>query len=332
MKKSTRLWQHPAAGLGVIMLALVGCATSIPPAPCQSSLAAPGPEQIFATPEQAANALAEANRSGDKTALLKILGMQGSKIISSGDPVADKESRDSFVAAYDKAHSIEDGDHGRKTLVVGDEEWPLPIPLVHVMAADKVVGGWQFDTSAGEQEILNRRIGRDEIYAIQIVRIYVQAQHEFADQHYLPNGESEYARHFLSRKGKHDGLYWPVKAGEAESPLGPLVADARAEGYGIGHTHPKRHPYHGYYYKILTAQGDNASGGAQNYIHNGHMTGGFALIAFPDKYGDTGIMTFIVNQNGIVFQKNLGPDTLRYADQITAYDPDSSWSITTLTP
>jgi hypothetical protein len=307
-----------------VMLALAGCAMS-PDAP--PVLASPGPERVFATPQQAADALADANRRDDKAALLAILGPDGEKLISSGDKVADRESRAAFVKAYDAAHDLEPADADQQTLIVGTEEWPLPIPLVHV------TGGWQFDTSAGAQEILDRRIGRDEIFAIQICRVYVEAQREYAAQHPLPDGSMEYAQHFISRPGKRDGLYWPTKPGEPQSPFGPLVADARAEGYGTGkkHGHHPR-PYHGYIYKILTAQGDNAAGGAQNYIAHGHMTGGFALLAFPARYGDTGIMSFIVDQNGVVFQKNLGPDTKTVAAQMTSYDPDADWDVAKLTP
>lgn len=306
------------AALGAVMLMISACATTSP----SSSLAARGPEQVFETPQQAADALADANRTDNTSTLLKILGPNASKIISSGDPITDKEHRARFIAAYESAHTFESSGDNREVLVVGEEQWPLPIPLVRVAE-----NGWQFDTEAGEQEILNRRIGHNELNVIRICRSYVEAQREYAAQHHAPHELLEYAQHIVSTKGKHDGLYWPVKAGEDESPFGPLIAHAQAKGYTAGKIDNKQQPYHGYYYKILKQQGSHAAGGAKHYIVHGHMTGGFALIAFPARYNDSGIMTFIVNQNGIVFEKNLGPQTEKYVTRITRYDPDESWQI-----
>ena len=296
-----------AAAMGLIAFAAV------------SPLAAAAAQKTFATPTAAVDALIAANRGNHIGKLLNILGPQSAELIYSGDPIADRRGRERFVAAYDKAHKLErDGDN-KAILIVGEDEWPLPIPLIRTRAR------WRFDTKAGAEEILNRRIGRNELTVIEVCRAYVAAQREYATKNLGPDGSAEYAQHFMSTIGERDGLYWPVKAGEEESPLGPLIARARTAGYRPGTPHLKPRPYYGYYFRILTQQGQNAPGGARNYIVNDHMTGGFALIAYPATYADSGIMTFVVNQDGIVFQKNLGPDTAGIARQITRYDPDASW-------
>ncbi len=296
-----------AAAMGLIAIAAV------------TPLAAAAPQKTFATPAAAVDALIAANRGNHLGRLLAILGAEGARLIHSGDPIADRRGRRLFVAAYDEAHKLERDGDSKATLIVGTDEWPLPIPLVRVHAR------WHFDTKAGADEILNRRIGRNELSVIEVCRAYVAAQREYAGKKLGPGGSAEYAQHFMSTIGRRDGLYWPVKAGEEESPLGPLIARARAAGYRPGTPHLKPRPYYGYYFRILTEQGQNAPGGAKDYVVNGHMTGGFALIAYPATPGDSGIMTFIVNQNGIVYQKNLGPDTTRIAAAITQYDPDGSW-------
>ena len=296
-----------AAAMGLIAFAAV------------SPLAAAATQKTFATPEAAVDALIAANRGNHIGKLLDILGPQSAELIHSGDPIADRRARERFVAAYDKAHKLERDSDNKAILIVGEDEWPLPIPLIRTRAR------WRFDTKAGAEEILNRRIGRNELTVIEVCRAYVAAQREYAAKNLGPGGSAEYAQHFMSTIGERDGLYWPVKAGEEESPLGPLIARARAAGYRPGTPHLKPRPYYGYYFRILTQQGQNAPGGARNYIVNDHMTGGFALIAYPATYADSGIMTFIVNQDGIVFQKNLGPDTASIARQITQYDPDATW-------
>lgn len=296
-----------AAAMGLIAFAAV------------SPLAAAATQKTFATPEAAVDALIAANRGNQIGKLLDILGPQSAELIHSGDPIADRRARERFVAAYDKAHKLERDSDNKAILIVGEDEWPLPIPLIRTRAR------WRFDTKAGAEEILNRRIGRNELTVIEVCRAYVAAQREYAAKNLGPGGSAEYAQHFMSTIGERDGLYWPVKAGEEESPLGPLIARARAAGYRPGTPHLKPRPYYGYYFRILTQQGQNAPGGARNYIVNDHMTGGFALIAYPATYADSGIMTFIVNQDGIVFQKNLGPDTASIARQITQYDPDATW-------
>jgi hypothetical protein len=296
-----------AAAMGLIAFAAV------------SPLAAAAAQKTFATPTAAVDALIAANRGNHIGKLLDILGPQSAELIHSGDPIADRRARERFVAAYDKAHKLERDSDNKAILIVGEDEWPLPIPLIRTRAR------WRFDTKAGAEEILNRRIGRNELTVIEVCRAYVAAQREYAAKNLGPGGSAEYAQHFMSTIGERDGLYWPVKAGEEESPLGPLIARARAAGYRPGTPHLKLRPYYGYYFRILTQQGQNAPGGARNYIVNDHMTGGFALIVYPATYADSGIMTFIVNQDGIVFQKNLGPDTASIARQITQYDPDATW-------
>jgi hypothetical protein len=265
-------------------------------------------------------AMVAASRENSEPRLLAILGADGGELIHSGDPVADRRGRQDFVTAYDQAHRIELKGQEQAELIIGKEEWPLPIPLVHE------AGGWHFDTAAGKEEILNRRIGRNELKVIEVCREYVRAQREYASLKI--GGQSAFAQKFTSAGGQQDGLYWPAKAGDRQSPLGPLVAEARASGYTTGsdsRSQRRSNPFHGYYFRILTAQGADAAGGVKSYLVGGRMTRGFALIAYPARYGDSGIMTFIVNQNGIVFQKNFGPQTQRLAGQMTGYDPDPSW-------
>jgi len=284
----------------------------------RSALAADTSQEDFATAEQAVDALIGAMRQGDQPQLLQVLGPDSEKLIHSGDPIADQRGRERFVSAYDKAHRIEVDKAGMATLVVGSENWPMPIPVV------KQGGRWRFDTVASVQKILDRRVGRNELSVIEVCRAYVSAQREFASESW--NGSHEYAQKFESSAGQHDGLYWEAPAGQPQSPLGPLMAKARAQGYGAADHTLQPLPYHGYFYRILTRQGARAPGGAKDYVVNGHMTAGFALLAFPARWGDSGITTFVVNQGGIVFQKNLGPDTERLASDITEYDPDPSWT------
>ena len=264
---------------------------------------APSRQETFASPRQAVDALIAAARSGRTADLLKIFGPDSRKLVVSGDAVADKNARERFVAAYATASEIENEGDAKAVLVIGGEDWPFPIPMV------KQGHAWRFDTKAGEQEILDRRIGRNELSAIEVCRAYVDAQRDYASKPRTADGLIEYAQRFMSTPGAHDGLYWTVEPGEEESPMGPLVAKARAEGYGVKSAQGKRTPYHGYYYRILKRQGKDATGGPYDYVVRGHMIGGFALVAFPASYGASGIMTFIVNQDGVVYQKNLGPNS-----------------------
>jgi Protein of unknown function (DUF2950) len=301
-----------ALRLGAVAMGLTTIAVVAP-------MAAAASQRTFATPTEAVDALIAANRGNQIGKLLAILGPEGAKLIHSGDLVADQNGRTRFIAAYDEAHKLELEGDSKAILIVGADEWPLPIPLVREHAR------WRFETKAGVDEILNRRIGRNELSVIEVCRFYVAAQREYAAKRMGPGGSADYAQHFMSTIGQRDGLYWPVTAGEEESPLGPLIARARAAGYRPGTPHLKPRPYYGYYFRILTQQGQNAPSGAKDYVVNNHMTGGFALIAYPATYADSGIMTFIVNQNGIVYQKNLGPATTRIAQQVRQYDPDPSW-------
>jgi hypothetical protein len=271
----------------------------------------------FESPDAAVSALVDAAKEGDKAALLKILGPKGDEIISSGDQVADRNTRDKFVAAYDQKHSLESEGDSKTTLVMGDDDWPFPIPIV------KKDGEWEFDAAAGLEEILLRRIGRNELAAIQASLAYVAAQNDYAALDTDGHNPHPYAQRIVSSPGKKDGLYWPTVEGEAPSPLGKLFAEATAEGYKLG---PTPLPYHGYYYRVLKRQGADAKGGSYDYVVNGRMIGGFGLVAYPAVYGNSGIMTFIVNQDGVVFQKDLGPDTDKLVDDIDAFDPDKSWT------
>ena len=273
-------------------------------------------QQSFASPEAAVDALVAAVTSGNRNDLLKLLGPEGEKIISSGDATEDKNNRDKFVAKYQQAHKIlSDGD-ARAMLYIGDDEWPFLIPVV------KRGESWRFDTKAGEKDLLDVRIGKNELSTIQVVLAYVDAQREY----YLadPDGDSvlAYATRFQSSPGKRDGLYWPAKVGEPESPMGPLFAAAAAEGYTLGKG--KASPYHGYYYKILKGQGKNAPGGAYDYMALGHMIGGFALIAYPARYGVSGVKSFLVNHDGIVYETDLGPNTASIARKMKLFNPDGT--------
>jgi hypothetical protein len=283
-----------------------------------AAIAAAPRQTTFASPEEATDALAAAAQAGKTSDLEKILGPSGRKLIYSGDRVADKEGREKFVAAYTLKHSIDKQSDTKAILIVSADDWPFPIPLV------KQGDAWRFDTKAGADEILNRRIGRNELNAIEVCGAIVDAEHDYASKDRTGSGYLEYAQKFMSSPGKRDGLYWPATAGE-ESPIGPLVVSARAEGYGAKGAHEKRSPYHGYYYRLLKQQGKDAPGGARSYVVNGHMIGGFALVAFPARYGDSGIMTFIVNQDGVVYEKNLGPNTTATARGMTSFNPDASW-------
>jgi hypothetical protein len=278
-------------------------------------LAAEAKVRRFASLEQAVTALMTALKSNDQKALVEILGPEGRSVVSSGDPVADRQNREKFIADYERAHRLE-GAGGKVTLYVGADDFPLPIPLV----PDRDM--WRWDTRAGKEEILNRRIGRNELNTIQTCLAYVDAQNEYFSADRDADGRREFAQRFASTPGKRDGLYWETKPGETPSPLGPLVVQARGEGYRRG---DKPIPYHGYYYRILTAQGSAARDGGYDYLAHGRMIGGFALVAYPAQYGVSGVMSFIVNQDGVVYQKDLGPQTPTVAGAMKAFNPDKTW-------
>jgi len=268
---------------------------------------------MFATPEQAAAELAKAIRSNDLTHIQSVLGPGSDKVIRSGDPVQDAAGRKRFLEAYETSVKIEPSGDARGTLLIGSEEFPFPFPLV------KTATGWRFDSKAGAEEVLNRRIGRNERSAIQVCLAYVDAQREYATKDRDKDGLLEYAQKFVSTPGEHDGLYWEAREGEAASPLGPLSTRAKEQGYA------NLEPYHGYYYRILTAQGAANPGGAFSYIVRGQMIGGFALVAYPARWGASGVMTFICNHRGVVYEKNLGKGTVAIAERMTRYNPDASW-------
>lgn len=282
------------------------------------SFAATAVQMSFASPEAGVAALSEAVKLNNQTMLRAILGAQAGRLISSGDAVADERGRNGFIKAYDEASRIVREDDARATLVIGKDEWPLPIPLV------KSKSGWRFDTRQGEKEILTRRIGRNELAAIQVCLAIVDAERDYAAQCVDTKGVPEYAPRFMSTAGKRDGLYWQTKPDEEPSPLGPLLATAASEGYAGDDSKPLA-PYHGYYYRMLTSQGKDAPGGAHNYIVKGRMMGGFAVIAYPARYGASGVMSFMVNQDGVVHEKNLGKKTAAIASKMTTYNPDASW-------
>ena len=280
--------------------------------------AATAAQQSFASPEAGITALVEAVKANDQPMLRGILGSHGKKLISSGDEVADQQSREAFIKAYSDTNKLVlEGDQ-QAVLMIGQDEWPMPIPLV------KSPAGWRFDTPQGEKEILTRRIGRNELAAIQVCLAIVDAAQEYATLDVDGDRIPEYALRFVSTPGKHDGLYWPTKEDEPLSPLGPLLAAATREGYTNSVTRPLA-PYHGYFYRILTKQGKDAPGGARDYWINGHMIGGFAVIAYPARYGLSGIMSFMVNQDEVVYEQNLGQNTAAIVSKITTFNPDASW-------
>ena len=278
------------------------------------AMAAAHAQQSFKTAEEAADALVSAAKTGDRKAVLTVLGQKGADIVSSGDPVADASARNRVIEAYNAKHQMAMEGTDKAVLIIGHEDWPFPIPLV------RKDGTWWFDTAAGREEILYRRIGRNELSAIQACLAYFDAQQEYAERGIAGNGV--YAQRIVSGPGKNDGLYWPAQPSEDDSPLGELAASAAAEGYRVGQ---QRAPYHGYYYKVLTRQGPNAAGGALDYIVRGRMIGGFALVAYPAEYRNSGVMTFLVNHRGDVYEKDLGPNTAHIAAGITAFNPDNTW-------
>ncbi len=285
----------------------------------QSAFAADAKQKSFKSPEEAAKALIDAVKGNDTKELLNILGPAGKEVISSGDEVAGKAWRDRFVKAFDEMNKLVSENDKKVILNVGNDEWPYPIPIV------KKDENWFFDTKAGKEEILNRRIGRNELNAIQVCLAYVDAQREYLMEDRDENKLLEYAQKLISREGEKNGLYWEAKEGEEQSPLGPLIAKAAVEGYTGKKPLGKRNPYHGYNYKILKAQGKNARGGEYDYVVDGKMIGGFALVAYPDEYGNSGVMTFIVNQDGVVYEKDLGKETEKIAAAMKKFDPDSTW-------
>lgn len=271
-------------------------------------------QKTFSSPEEASTAVVAALRNNDEKAILEILGPDARQIVSSGDPTEDAESHATFVRKYQEMHRFLEEPDGSVTLYIGSENWPTPIPLA--MKGNL----WFFDTEAGKREILFRRIGRNEFSAIRICQELAAAQKE-----YYATQQNEYAQQIYSDEGQHNGLYWKVSDGEPQSPIGPLVASAVAEGYVKGKDAPPT-PYRGYFFHILTRQGKAVPGGAKTYVVNGEMTEGFAFVAYPAEYRSSGVMTFVVNQDGVVYQKDLGKKTETLGKSMREYNPDSSWS------
>lgn len=281
--------------------------------------AEPAVVKVYPTALAAADALLVAGSQKDTGALYEVLGPGSEKVVSSGDETMDRSNREIFILAAKDKTTLYSLSPNTVFLMVGDDDWPFPIPLV------KGEKGWYWDTAAGKEEVLSRRIGRDEISALDLCRTFVQAQREYALANPDTKGVGAYAQRFLSTEGKRDGLYWPAKDGEPASPMGPLVAKAAHDGYTAapGATGPK--PFYGYCFKILRSQGKDAPGGVKDYAKDGKMTGGFAMVAWPTEYGNSGIMTFLVNQAGIVFEKDLGPKTGDVAKAMEQFNPDLSW-------
>jgi hypothetical protein len=279
-------------------------------------------QEAFKTSEEAASALVSAAKADDMKALATVLGPDGDAIVSSGDNVADAAVREKFVAAYEARHRISMDGGDKAIMVIGMQDYSLPIPIVR---KDRM---WRFDTAAGREEVLARRIGRNELDAIQSCLAYVDAQNDYASKDRIGAGVNTYAQFIVSHPGKKDGLYWPTSLGEDLSPLGALVAEATAQGYRVG---DGRTPFHGYYFKVLTKQGAAAPGGELEYVVRGKMIGGFALVAYPAEYRSSGVMTLIVSHSGMVFQKDLGPNTAKLAQRMTSSNPDKTWQEVTNT-
>lgn len=296
-----------AAPVVLALVLMTGPATSAPAG------------RTFPTAEDAVRALADVVKSGDLPALLAMFGPDGQDLVSTSDTANARRNQAVFVTAFAEQWRLVDAGPDKKELVVGNEDWPFPVPLV------KGDGGWYFDTAAGKEEVLARRIGRNELAVIQVCKSYARAQQTYASNPRDGQAAGAYARKVRSSPGRQDGLYWATARGEGRSPLGDLVAGAAAEGTDLATDRADRVPFHGYYFRILEAQGAAAPGGAASYVVNGAMTGGFALVAWPVHYDATGIMTFIVGKDGVVFEKDLGPDTATAALAMTQYDPDATW-------
>jgi hypothetical protein len=272
--------------------------------------------RVFATPEEAVRTMIDVVKANDLGALVALFGQHGQELVDTSDAATGRRNREVFLAAVAEGWRLGDRGPGRKELVLGHEAWPFPVPLA------KGAGGWSFDAAAGREEILNRRIGRNELAVIRVLQDYVAAQRAYAAAGHDGKPAGRYARTFGSDPGRQNGLYWPARRGEPRSPLGVLIAQASEQGY---RRQGQPSPLHGYYFRILEGQGAAAQGGAKSYITDGEMTGGFALIAWPVHYDATGVMTFIVGQDGVAHQKDLGPQTAAAVRKITRYDPDATW-------
>jgi hypothetical protein len=297
---------------GVLMIVAVPLAAQNP--------AGQQAQKRFATAEEAVQATIKAAKTNNRTEMLAILGADAGDLLSSGDKIADRRARQLILVALNEKWSLANQGPNTKTLIIGNEEWPYPIPLV------KEKTGWRFDTAAGRKEILYRRVGRNELSTIKACRVYVTAQNEYSERGHDGKQAGLFAQKIASDAGKQDGLFWKTGPGEPLSPLGEFAAQASSEGYSRSGADPT--PFHGYLFRLLKGQGPAAPGGAKSYVSNGEMKGGFALVAYPAEYRNSGVMTFIVNQEGIVHEKDLGEKTAQVASQMTEYNPDSSWQKT----
>ena len=315
--------QLAATAILAVVIAATGAAWAQAPAALAATPAKtnrpPIEQRTFPSADEASAALVEAMRSDNARTVYAVLGRGSGKLIYTGDKVADRRTREMFVAAWEKSHKFDSANPARLTLLIGENDYPFPFPLVQAASS------WKFDATAGAEEIVNRRIGRNELAAIQVCLAYVDAQREFALKDRDGDGLLDYAQKLVSSPGLHDGLYWPVKEGEPPSPFGPLAVQAAGKGYGKG-ADGEPAAYHGYHYRILTAQGPDAPGGAYSYMAKGQMIGGFALVAWPARWGASGVMSFICNQDGVVYQKNLGRDSATVTKGMTRYNPDASWA------
>jgi hypothetical protein len=314
------MFSHPTAGTrySPIRFLFAGMLALLAVLIVQEAAQAAQPKQrTFETPEAAVEALIKALRDGSEKELLAIFGPGSESLISSGDKVEDRERREKFVRLYGEANRLESAGDKKFIVHVGKNDWPFPIPIV------KAGESWRFDTKQGREEIITRRIGENELGAIQTCLAIVDAQREYAAMDRDGDSLLEYAQKFHSTRGKTDGLYWEVKPGEKPSPLGPLAAKAQSEGYSKTE---KPSPYNGYFYRILKAQGESAHGGAYSYLVKGKMVGGFAIVAYPATYAVSGVKTFIVSHEGIVYEKDLGPKTVKLAKSIQAFNPDKTWA------
>ena len=292
----------------VLFILFVGCNKSAKPS-----------YKVFASPDDAGNGLLTAAKSGDPNAVLAIFGPESKDIILSGDPVQDKDNAGRFVTAYGVMHRWRKMPDESQILLVGADNFPFPIPL-----KKNAVGKWYFDAAAGREEILARRIGRNELAVMDVCMALADAQSEYYSERHADGSTRQFAMKFISDTGKQNGLYWESPEGQPKSPLGPLAAFATREGYSLK---PDSHvPFHGYYFHMLTRQGSHAPGGAKDYVVNGKMTGGFAFVAYPAEYRNSGVMTFIINQDGVLLQKDLGKTTTETAAAMTEFDPDPSWT------
>jgi hypothetical protein len=331
---ANRKWKGASLGLAVM---LVGAGVASAGAPVQGTTKAPAPPvapiapaippTLFPTPDDAMLALAAAGKANDRAALAKLFGSQSDDLLS-GDPIEDANDLEEFHAEVQETVALRKDSEARYTVLLGTDKFPFPLPIVRQDTQ------WLFDTKAGLDELFNRRIGENELSAIATCRAYVLAQWEyFTEGDHDNDSVAEYAQRLLSRPGERDGLYWETTEGEKPSPFGKLISDAKAEGYSVARRadrpagSPRGFPYHGYHFRVLRAQGPHAPGGAYDYIINGNMIAGYAFVAYPDKWGASGVMTFIVNQQGRVYQKNLGAGGAATASAMTEFDPDPSWKL-----